>query len=255
MKEKEKRRILVIEDDAHIAEGLNLNLSLQNYEVQTCGDGATGLQLWKDWHPDLIVLDLMLPAIDGISVLRNIRLADERIPVLILTAKGAPDDRVRGFASGADDYLSKPFHLEEFLLRVERLLKRLAWSEDAGAPDVAGIPEEMRVFEFGGNLIDFEKCKARCCAGTIQLTDQEIKLLKIFVNNPGKPMSRNRLLEIGWGYTRRTSTRTVDNFLVRFRKYFEKNPKKPSFFKSLRSVGYIFDPDGNAANDPPTDPR
>jgi two-component system alkaline phosphatase synthesis response regulator PhoP len=255
MKEIENRRILVIEDDAHIAEGLKLNLSLQNYEVQTCGDGATGLQTWKDWHPDLIVLDLMLPAIDGISVLRNIRLQDERIPVLILTAKGAPDDRVRGFASGADDYLAKPFHLEEFLLRVERLLKRLAWGEENSEMEVAGIPEGMRVYTFGSNVIDFEKCKARCRAGKINLTDQEIKLLKIFVNNPGKPMSRNRLLEVGWGYTRGTSTRTVDNFLVRFRKYFEKTPKKPVFFKSLRSVGYVFEPDAEEKSDPLTDLR
>jgi two-component system, OmpR family, alkaline phosphatase synthesis response regulator PhoP len=254
MKDKPIRRILIIEDDAHIAEGLKLNLSLQNYDVQTCGDGATGLQTWKDWHPDLIVLDLMLPAIDGISVLRNIRLQDERIPVLILTAKGAPDDRVRGFASGADDYLPKPFHLEEFLLRVDRLLKRLSWSEENSGREVAGLPEEMRVYRFGGNVIDFEKCTASCRAGEIRLTDQEIKLLKIFVKNPEKPMSRNRLLEIGWGYTRGTSTRTVDNFLVRFRKYFEENPKEPEFFKSLRSVGYVFIPDSGKKYSPPTDP-
>jgi len=124
MKPNEKKRVLVIEDDHHIAEGLNLNLSLQGYEVGIALNGLAGLQMWREWRPDLIVLDIMLPGIDGLSILRNIRLEDEKIPILILSAKAATDYKVKGLAYGVDDYLTKPFSLEEFLLRVDRLLKR-----------------------------------------------------------------------------------------------------------------------------------
>jgi DNA-binding response OmpR family regulator len=243
MNDAEKKRILVIEDEVHIAEGLRLNLSLQGYDVIVASDGITGLKKWKEWIPDLIVLDIMLPGIDGLSVLQNIRLEDERIPILILSAKGEPDDRIKGFAYGVDDYLSKPFNLEEFLLRVERLLTRVSWSHgenNINSSDLSLLPQ---TYDFGGNHVNFETFIADCKCGKIHLTEQEVKLLKLFIMNRGKPLSRSKLLEIGWGYTRGTSTRTVDNFIVRFRKYFEDNPKKPVYFKSLRSVGYVFDHD------------
>ncbi len=238
MKNNPKKRILVIEDEDHIAEGLKLNLSLQGYDVKVSVDGVSGLQEWKRWTPDLIVLDIMLPGIDGLSVLQNIRLENEQIPILILSAKGAPDDIVKGFSYGVDDYLAKPFNLEEFLLRVERLLVRTSWHR--GEIDIENISMPMKIYAFGSNQIDFETGIACCKSGKVNLTDQEIKLLKLFIVNHGKPLSRGKLLEIGWGYTGGTSTRTVDNFIVRFRKYFEDNPKKPVHFKSLRSVGYIF---------------
>jgi two-component system alkaline phosphatase synthesis response regulator PhoP len=236
-----KKRILLIEDETHIAEGLKLNLSLQGYKVRIALNGVSGLQNWKEWQPDLIVLDIMLPGIDGLSVLRNIRLEDDRIPILILSAKGAPEDKVKGLTYGVDDYLAKPFNLEEFLLRVDRLLKRVSWNH--GDPNRARLFSLPRTYTFGGNQIDFDTGIALCKQGTINLTEQEVKLLKLFITNRGKPLSRNKLLEIGWGYTRKTTTRTVDNFVVRLRKYFEDNPQKPRYFKSLRSVGYVFDHD------------
>ena len=238
-----KYRILVIEDDEHIAEGLKLNLSLQGYSVRIAANGFAGLQQWKEWRPSLIVLDIMLPGIDGLSVLQNIRLVDEQLPILILSAKAASEDKVKGLSFGVDDYLSKPFDLEEFLLRIERLLTRSSWNQQQSSEAASGFLSLPRVFEFGNNRIDFEIASAITPKGPIHLTEQEIKLLKLFIANKGKPLSRDRLLEIGWGYTRETTTRTVDNFIVRLRKYFEENPRKPVYFKSLRSVGYIFDPD------------
>ncbi|MDY6905948.1 MAG: response regulator transcription factor [Thermodesulfobacteriota bacterium] len=233
--EAEKKRILIIEDESHIAEALKLNLSLRGYDPMVADNGIAGLEMWQTHAPDLIVLDIMLPGIDGLSVLQHIRLEDERIPVLILSAKNEPADRIKGLAYGVDDYLTKPFELEEFLLRVDRLLTRSAWAR-VEAPSV--FPAN---FSFGDNEIDFETAKATCKQGEITLTDQELKLIKIFIMNKGKPLSRKQLLEIGWGYRGETSTRTLDNFIVRLRKYFEDNPKKPKYFKSMRTVGYVFD--------------
>ncbi len=239
----EKHRILIIEDDEHIAEGLKLNLSLQNYAVHIASNGIAGLQQWKEWKPALIVLDIMLPGMDGLSVLRNIRLVDEQLPILILSAKSASEDKVKGLAFGVDDYLTKPFDLEEFLLRIERLLTRASWNHLKSSQAALMFSSLPRYFEFGANQIDFETAVAVTSKGVIHLTEQEIKLIKLFIINKGKPLSRDKLLEIGWGYTRETTTRTVDNFIVRLRRYFEENPRKPKFFKSLRSVGYVFDPD------------
>ena len=240
MKPNDKKRILVIEDDHHIAEGLNLNLSLQGYDVGIAMNGVTGVQMWREWRPDLIVLDIMLPGIDGLSILRNIRLEDEKIPILILSAKVETDYKVNGLAYGVDDYLTKPFSLEEFLLRVDRLIKRASWSNPDA--DLANnlSEDETSVFSFGNNQVDFKTMTAICKVGKVRLTEQEAKLLKLFLMNPGKPLSRDKLLQIGWGYTKGTTTRTVDNFIVRFRKYFEDNPKNPSYFISIRSVGYVF---------------
>jgi DNA-binding response OmpR family regulator len=249
MEGSKKKRILIIEDDHHIAEGLKLNLSLAGYRVFVSHDGVSAVQDWKSAKPDLIVLDIMLPGIDGISVLRNIRLENERIPVLILSAKGAPDDKIKGLSFGADDYLVKPFNLEEFLLRVERMLKRKSWDDENKDPEKKQLHSPLKIYRFGTNRIDFATGKALCQKGTVQLTEQEIKLIKLFIANQGKPLSRDKLLEIGWGYTKKTSTRTIDNFVARLRKYFEKNPKKPVFFKSLRSVGYMFNHDGNQSDD------
>jgi len=243
MGDSTKTQILVVEDETHLAEGLKLNLTLKGYDVMIAADGNSALQKWKEWQPDLIVLDIMLPRIDGLSVLRNIRLEDERIPILILSARGDPDDRVKGFSYGVDDYLAKPFNLDEFLLRVERLLTRVAWSQVGSDSNLNGASSVPLVYQFGGNRIDFQTLKADGPSGQISLTEQEARLLRLFIANRGRPLSRRKLLEIGWGYARGTTTRTVDNFIVRFRKYFEHNPKKPVYFKSLRSVGYVFDHD------------
>lgn len=238
MEKKRIRRILVIEDDQHIAEGLELNLKLKGYQVYIAPDGHAGLQQWKECRPHLIVLDVMLPGIDGLSVLRNIRLEDQRLPILILSAKGGIEDKIEGLAYGVDDYLTKPFNLDEFLLRVERLLLRADWAEGKEDAD-ATVPDS---YIFGDNRIDFITGTAHCVdQKTIQLTEQEVKLLKLFISNRNKTLSRSKLLEIGWSYSGRTNSRTVDNFVVRMRKYFEKDPKNPVYFKSIRSVGYLFE--------------
>ena len=244
MEAVEKKRILVIEDEVHIADGIRLNLSIQGYQVKIAIDGLDGLEQWRSWKPDLIILDIMLPMIDGFSILKTIRQSDEKIPVLILSARGDTKDKVKGLRYGVDDYLSKPFDLEEFLLRVERLIKKKTWYEDEKKDkNLKSKIFEGDQYDFGDNHIDFVTFKARCAVGEIILTDQEIVLLKLFIANKGKPLSREMLLTTGWGYSRDTTTRTVDNFIVRFRKYFEKNPKKPIYFISRRSVGYVFDHD------------
>ena len=240
MKNSGKKRILIVEDEIHIAEGLKLNLEFQGYEAKIAPDGGIGLREWEKWQPDLIVLDIMLPVIDGFAVLRNIRLKDERIPILILSAKGAADDKVRGLTHGVDDYLTKPFNLEEFLLRVNRLLTRASWiTSDTNAGGNTAVSSD--IYSFGKNCIDFEAGTATCGDDIIRLTEQELRLLRLFIANRGKPLSRKKILEIGWGYSGATTTRTVDNFIVRLRKYFEDNPKKPFFFRSVRSVGYLFE--------------
>jgi DNA-binding response OmpR family regulator len=240
MKDISQNRILIIEDDEHIAQGLKLNLSIQGHEVSIAGDGTTGLRMWKEWNPHLIVLDIMLPGLDGLSVLRHIRLEDEKLPVLIISAKGGHDDKVRGFSYGVDDYLAKPFNLEEFLMRIERLMKRSSWSRNGAASDKLEVQED-NTYVFGSNTVDFGTMTAQGAQGTILLTDQEVRLLKIFIANRGKPLSRKVLLEVGWGYCGETTTRTVDNFVVRLRKYFENDPENPVYFKSIRSIGYVFD--------------
>ncbi|MGD9330372.1 MAG: response regulator transcription factor [Desulfobacterales bacterium] len=242
-----KKRILVVEDEKHIAEGIRLNLSLLGYDVTIATDGVAALQQWKAWRPDLIVLDIMLPGIDGFSVLQSIRLEDEKLPILILSAKAGPDDRVRGLIHGVDDYLAKPFNLEEFQLRVERLIKRASWSHADDGQEFEDHDLADRVYRFGTNTVAFDTGKAQCQAGEVRLTEQELKLLKLFIKHRGKPLSRSKILEIGWGYRGAMTTRTVDNFIVRFRKYFEENPKKPQFFRSVRSVGYLFD-DGSRSD-------
>jgi len=241
MKDLPQKRILIIEDDEHIAQGLKLNLSLQGYEVSSAGEGTSGLRMWKEWNPHLIVLDIMLPGLDGLSVLRHIRLEDEKLPVLIISAKGGSDDKVKGFSYGVDDYLAKPFNLEEFLLRIERLMKRSSWSHNGAASNGLDARERNNIYAFGRNTVDFGNMTVKSAHGMTRLTDQEVRLLKVFIANRGKPLSRKVLLEVGWGYSGETTTRTVDNFIVRLRKYFEDDPENPIYFKSIRSIGYIFD--------------
>jgi len=247
VKQSKKKRILIIEDETHIAEGIKINLVRKGYDVSVAASGVVGLEKWKDWSPHLIVLDIMLPGIDGLSLLQSIRLEDQQLPVLILSAKSDADDRVKGLSSGGDDYMTKPFNLEEFLLRVDRMLERAKWYEQEAESE---HPKDLvSHYVFGANRIDFEKSLAFCRAGKVALTGQEVKLLKLFITNKGKPLSRKKLLEIGWGYTGVTKTRTIDNFIVRFRKYFEENPKKPVYFKSVRAIGYVFNPKRSEDND------
>lgn len=250
----DKQKILIIEDDRHIAEGLQLNLSLKGYDVDIAENGVLALEKWRAWTPDLIILDIMLPGVDGLAVLKEIRAADEKLPVLILSARSAAEDRVKGLACGVDDYMVKPFVLEELLLRVSRLLVRTAWNAaDHGRSEDSAVMQDG-ILTFGRNRVDLETGEADCAAGVVRLTDQELKLLKVFAENPGKPLPRKLLLEAGWGYSRFTASRTVDNFIVRLRKYFEDDPKSPCYFISIRSKGYLFDVGKTPINSPQKTP-
>lgn len=230
-----KAKILVIEDERHIAEGIKINLELSGYEVRLAVNGKEGLKLWTEFNPNLILLDIMMPEIDGHGVLSRIRESDEKLPILILSAKNASVDKVKAFKSGVDDYLGKPFSVDELLLRVERLLLRSSWNKPYA---------ENQVFEFGQHKVDLSILKAYTNKGEVDLTDQETKILTLFFQNPQKVLKRSQLLEAGWGYSEEVQSRTLDNFMVRLRRYFEEDPKNPKYFCSVRGVGYLFNPEG-----------
>ena len=224
-------RILLVEDEESIREALRLNLELEGHEVVASGNGKKALELIEGQHFDLLLLDVMLPDLDGFSITEQVRLTNHEIPILILTAKDMAQDRVTGLKKGADDYLTKPFNLEELLLRVNNLLRR--------SQRVKG--EATGVYEFGKNKINFETFEATTWRGdTITLTKKEAMLLKLLVERKNEVVSRNQILQSVWGYDVFPSTRTIDNFILAFRKYFEPDPKQPRYFHSMRGVGYKF---------------
>ncbi len=224
-------RILLVEDEVSLREGLQLNLELEGYEVVCAANGRRALELFSEQHFDLLLLDVMLPELDGFSVAEQVRLVNADVPILMLTAKDLPQDRVTGLKRGADDYLTKPFHLEELLLRIGNLLRRSqrirgTWSE---------------TYTFGGNTVNFDTYEAKTWRGeAIVLTKKEAMLLRLFVERKGEVVSRQQILQSVWGYDVFPSTRTIDNFVASFRKYFERDPKQPQFFHSVRGVGYRF---------------
>lgn len=227
--------ILLIEDELHLREGIRLNLYLGGYGVLCAASGEEGLALLERETVDLVILDRMLPDMDGLRILEQIRRKDTFLPILILSAKGEVEDRKAGLRRGCDDYMAKPFDVQELELRVARLLQRKGEMTTQG---------DSLDFFFGANRIDWERRVAEVDGEEVALTDQEIRILRYFSENPGKPVSREAILTRALGYASPVATRTVDNFLVRFRRYFEENPRKPRFFKSIRSVGYLFDPTG-----------
>lgn len=228
-----KFSILLVEDEENLQEALKLNLELEGYEVTGCSDGAEALRVVQKEHFDLIILDVMLPELDGIAVMETIRLNNTEIPILILSARNSSADRVLGLKKGADDYLTKPFNLEELLLRVKKLLKKgeqLLLKQPL--PDI---------YMFGKNEIDF---KALVCSGKagkkITLTKKEIMLLKLLIDNKNDVVTREKILQAVWGYNVYPTTRTIDNFILNFRKYFEEDSRNPQYFHSVRGVGYKF---------------
>lgn len=245
-------RILVVEDEAHLAEGLQFNLEAEKYSVEVVGDGEAALELLLERGErfDAVVLDVMLPGIDGFSVVSALRKAKNYVPVLILTARGRAEDVLEGFAAGADDYLPKPFELPIFLARLQGLLRRSAWHAGVGLPQgarpAAGNPEEPAGgsdegnFTFDGRTIDFDTLELRGDGSTIQLTLMEAKLLRHLIRNAGKTVSRKSILEDVWGVREDTDTRAIDNFIVRLRRYLEKDPSKPKHLLTVRGVGYRF---------------
>ncbi len=228
-------RILLIEDEGHIAKGIVLNLEMQGHEVIHHEDGSEGLNEFLNNNFDLMILDLMLPGMMGEDIIQQVRLQNPRFPVLILSAKDEAQSKVKLFKLGSDDYLSKPFHLEEFLQRVERLLLRGSWQSESDSENRE--EGDSSRFYFGDFWIDFEKHMALGVDGEFILTEQELKLLQYFITHRNKVIRRAELLaEIG--YSESSESRTLDNFVVRFRKYFETNPKSPQIFKNIRGVGY-----------------
>lgn len=226
-------RILLAEDEESLRELIELNLELEGYHVDSVIDGKAVLEKTTQAHYDLAILDVMLPLLDGFSVCESIRLENQELPIIFLTAKNTSADRVLGLKLGADDYLAKPFNLEELLLRVQSLIKR--------GIDRSRNKSELLTFQFGGNSIDFAKYSITTFRGeNLTLTKKEIQLLKLLIDREGEVVSRKQILEKVWGYDIFPSTRTIDNYILAFRKYFEKNPKEPEFFFSIRSVGYKF---------------
>jgi len=227
--------VLVVEDDPHLAAGVIENLRAEGYEVSSAADGEQAL-LWLRAHAcALILLDVMLPGIDGFAVCRALREQGNNTPVLFLTARGDPADRVRGLQSGGDDYLAKPFHLQELLLRVRAILRRWDWYRSASATAATAV------LSFGGNEVDFRAFRARAWNGEAhELTEKEAMILKVLAEHGGEIVSREDLLERVWGYDVFPSTRTVDNFILRLRKRFEKDPANPRHFLTVWGVGYRF---------------
>jgi two-component system alkaline phosphatase synthesis response regulator PhoP len=227
--------VLVVEDDPHLAAGVMENLRAEGYEVTSAGDGRQALAWLSEHACTLIVLDVMLPGVDGFALCRTLREQGNSTPVLFLTARGDPADRVRGLEAGGDDYLAKPFHLQEFLLRVRAIVRRWEWYRSASATAATAV------LRFGGNEVDFRAFRARAWNGESQeLTEKEAMILKVLAEHAGQIVSREDLLERVWGYDVFPSTRTVDNFILRLRKRFERDPASPIHFLTVWGVGYRF---------------
>jgi two-component system alkaline phosphatase synthesis response regulator PhoP len=233
-------RILLVEDDSALAAGISENLRTDGYLVDVLQDGRAATQHLEGAGYDLLVLDVMLPGCSGFDICRALRARGGTTPVIFLTARGDPEDRIRGLEAGGDDYLTKPFHLKEFLLRVRAILRRWEWYR--GAPEAG-----QRSLEFGGNIAYFDEFRATSRDGmTHELTEKEAMILKLLAESNGRVVSRDELVERVWGYEIFPSTRTVDNFILRLRKRFERDPANPRHFRSVRGVGYRFDASGDS---------
>jgi DNA-binding response OmpR family regulator len=225
-------RVLLIEDDAAIVAGLELNLSLEGYEVLTASDGEAGYQLAVDQHPDLVVLDIMLPGMNGLEVLRRLRAIDADVPVLILTARGDDADKVLGLTLGADDYISKPFNLAELRARINASLRRQRLRSVG-----------QTVLDFGEVRVDLDRHLVTSAGKPVPMTAREFALLAYFLHNPERALTRDTLLSEVW-QTDYLSQRTIDNFVGRLRAKFEPDPDRPRYFLTVRGVGYRFEPNG-----------
>jgi two-component system alkaline phosphatase synthesis response regulator PhoP len=226
-------RILLVEDEEHLLEALKLNLELEGYHVTTATDGKKALKLFKEERLNLVILDVMIPEIDGFKVAETIRLENTEVPIMFLTAKNTSEDRVAGLKRGADDYLTKPFNLEELILRVGILVKRGLKSDEQ---------KQLNSYRIGTKTINFNNYELTddITKEVISLTKKETMLLKLLVERKGEAVSREMILETVWNYDVYPSTRTIDNFILSFRKYFEADSKHPQHFHSIRGVGYKY---------------
>ena len=234
-------RILVVEDESHIAQGLRFNLEAEGHSVDVVENGEDALKrlLAKNGPFDLVVLDVMLPGKDGFTVARELRRQQNFIPILMLTARARPEDVLSGFESGADDYLPKPFNLDILVARVGGLLRRKNWLQSASESDTP-IADE---FSFAGKTVDFQKLQLRNGKQVFALTLMETELLRYLIRNSGRPVSRKEILEQVWGLKEDTDTRAIDNFIVRLRRYIEKEPASPRHLLTVRGLGYQFVPE------------
>ena len=225
--------ILLVEDEENLHEALKLNLELEGYGVVSAYDGAAALKAVQNEYFDLMILDVMLPEMDGINVIETIRLQNTEIPILVLSAKNSSADRVLGLKKGADDYLTKPFNLEELLLRVKKLIEK-----NKKLQDKSTIGDN---YTFGNNTINFKAQEAITKNGDkIQLSKKEAMLLKLLMENKNEVVPREKILQAVWGYNVYPTTRTIDNFILNFRKYFEEDSRNPKYFHSVRGVGYKY---------------
>ncbi len=228
-----KANILLVEDEENLHEPLKLNLEMEGYTVTSAYDGTEALKAIANEYFDLIILDVMLPEVDGITVAETVRINNNDVPILMLSAKNASADRVLGLKKGADDYLTKPFNLEELLLRVEKLInknKKLNEKESIGD-----------TYSFGNNLVDFKAQDAITYDGKkVELSKKEAQLLKLLFENKNEVVTREKILQVVWGYNVYPTTRTIDNFILNFRKYFEEDSRNPKYFHSVRGVGYKY---------------
>lgn len=228
-----KYSILLVEDEENLQEALRLNFEMEGYHVSSAYDGAEALKAVHNEYFDLIILDVMIPEIDGITVCENIRLFNTEIPILILSAKNNSSDRVIGLQKGADDYLTKPFDLTELLLRVKKLINK--------SKMITSKEKLTEEFNFGKNIINFKALECTTKDGDrVALTKKEVMLLKLLIENKNEVVTREKILQAVWGYNVYPTTRTVDNFILSFRRYFEEDSRNPRYFHSIRGIGYKF---------------
>lgn len=228
-----KNSILLVEDEDNLHEALKLNLELEGYEVSSAFNGTAALKAVEAEYFDLIILDVMLPEMDGINVTETIRLKNMEVPILILSAKNSSADRVLGLKKGADDYLTKPFNLEELILRVQKLIEK-----NKRLQDKSSLGD---TYSFGNNTINFKAQEAVTARGErVELSKKESMLLKLLIENKNDVVPREKILQAVWGYNVYPTTRTIDNFILNFRKYFEEDSRNPKYFHSVRGVGYKY---------------
>ena len=238
--------VLVIEDEEHLADGLRFNLEAEGYEVETVGDGESGLKLLlEERRPfDAVVLDVMLPGKDGFAVAAELRAANHYVPLLMLTARGRPEDVLKGFESGADDYIAKPFELSVLMARIRALLRRWDWFSRRGiagnGQETVARREPTEVYEFDGKTIDLGSLELRTERQTVRLTLMEAELLRYLIKHEGEVVKRKSMLEDVWGLHEDTDTRAIDNFIVRLRRYLEDEPSRPKHLLTVRGLGYRF---------------
>lgn len=238
-------RLLLVEDEQHLAAGLKLNFELEGYEVAIAATAREARrQLSGDAGFDMVLLDVMLPDSDGFTICRGMRARGDYTPVLMLTARGQAEDRIAGLEAGADDYLPKPFELDELLARVRSMLRRQAWQQAAAEEDAEGDTAVGDQYTFGRAVVDFARHEVTVDGAPVTTTSLELALLRYFAENPERVLSRAELLERVWNLQNYPNTRTVDNFVMRLRRHFEENPSRPVYFLSVRGAGYKFVPDG-----------